>query len=204
MKSMWTLETVQEWNANPANSACPAGKAFVERLKSLRSFYDNNTNPDMFIFRICVTAPKQTLELLSKCLERIPTTNIPDELLKARSLLLDPASVTEEMTRQLDILDRSRYGNYHEYSRSIYYLLRWRLGLQPPTIGRAIVKKLIIFMKQIHIEPADKLLLGYMKELMTYEAWINTDIYTTTPPQLSGIPGIMQRIRMQQQQHQDT
>lgn len=134
-------------------------------------------NSEFFFFRICRTRPDLTLELMLRCVaEKLPSHNLPPDLEQARSVLLNQDATEKEMTEQMEIVDsQSRCPIvWREYYRIVYYMLRWRLGLNDARIALNLQRKMWIQLQRSGIRHGQASLMRYLREIFPVEKWEQT------------------------------
>ena len=134
-------------------------------------------NSEFFFFRMCVTLPELTLELMLRCIgEKLPSYDLPPDLEKARAVLLDQAATETEMTEQMEIVNsRSRRpAMWKEYYRIVYYMLSWRLGLHDARIVLNLQHKMRVQMRRTGVPNPRAALMRYLREIFPVEKWEQT------------------------------
>lgn len=134
-------------------------------------------NSIFFFFRMCVTRPDLTLELMLRCVEeKLPSYDMPPDLEKAREVLLDRDATDEEMTEQMEIVNaRSRCpAMWKEYYRIVYYMLSWRLGLHDARIALNLQRKMWVQLQRSGAPDGKASLMRYLREIFPAEKWEQT------------------------------
>lgn len=164
------LEIVKRWTINRENGACAPGLEALLHTKTLEEAYQQYSQPEFFLFRICRTSPQLCYKAVEHCFEKIP---VNDHELQLKNSALDPAASNEELTERMTKLTAESKTN--SYLRALFYMVRWRLGLQDAKISVVVVKKLREHLRQSQKASLTNLLLvGYLRETITFKAWVES------------------------------
>jgi len=157
-----------------ANEACAESITLMSACATAREYYDRLPTPLYFIYRLSVEQPDYAFGILLKCIDRfLPVTeDMPDVLFGARDALFAIGCADFYLTGHMKAIGTAHTNpHWRAYYRLVYYLLRWRLGLQNPKVAIALQKKLWVQMSHFGIPDAEQALLKYMKEICPFEQW---------------------------------
>lgn len=156
--------------------ACSPGrnhwKKAIDSKWNLRQTYDTYPFPVHYVWTNCKVAPEETFDIICKVIEnKIPITGAPDELMKAKDVLLDK-NTSEKESRDASVTIEHLSGQWREYSRVIFYMLLWKGKLKESTIAIPVVEKMSKYLRNIGITNHNKILGAWIREYIPYEDWI--------------------------------
>lgn len=168
---MQTIKERLEWMKE--QKICEESFAVVSGCKDIKEYYSKLPDTIYFITRMSILKPDLALSILLKCVEsKLLIDSAPPELVKAHNTLLDPNASKEEMSQQMGIAGSTKTNlRWDDYFRIVYYLLRWRLGIQNSEIAIPLQWKMWAQMKAQGNKEGKAELLTYMKSICPFEEW---------------------------------
>ena len=165
------LSVLKRWTTDSANRACAPGRTAVLRSKTIEEAYQQYKNPTFFLFRIRKTSPELCYKAIENVFLKIQPVNEP-ELAEARNFALDRTATAETLTEYMNRITIKSKAN--QYLRAIFYLIRWRLDLQNNGMAFIVIKKLQDYLYQKNKATSKPLLMTYLKEIITFDAWLES------------------------------